>query len=625
MRDIDSILLKLKDSIENGSFDTIETDKIELKDLSSGEKWTELYKTICAFLNTKGGIVIIGINENTKNKKYKLTGYDSNNEHKLKDIVQKFHNENGLTLDLTDYIRPDSIEVNQFLDKQICLIFVEKLPDDLKYVYFEKIAYERRITGDHPIHKDKIIKQNELKEELRSSIELEFVPNSNLDDLDVDKLNEFIIRLNTDKRVETLKADIQSSIPFLTRKKMIRNLNPTLLGLLVCGKHIFDFIGGKCELDCYFESGKEIAADQKIYHDNVITLMENGWAYTFSKIGTGISAERGGKAIYEYPEEIIRETINNALAHRDYKSTRFSMIRIRNNEYIEIRNPGKFRQEQIFFSENPDKIRRIIPIPKAINSNLADILKAYKRWEGRGIGMASLTNFALNNFIDVPYYRIYNNEIGLFIPKGKVLDEKSILWLNSFKKYILQKTKGKELNEDQQTVLSYFYKSELLNNVEKYTVNLTPDNNHFETLGFLEKYGLVNKLEQSTIELQVYRIDPVLKILDFSREVRIIFGSHYDNLNVDYKEVLESIYQINKYGQDEGVSASLIGNHLYYRNNSSVNLDLKSFGNFKRKIRIIINNLEKAKLIVRKQQNKPDYKINEEFKRIPSIFDEVLN
>jgi len=46
-----------------------------------------------------------------------------------------------------------------------------------------------------------------------------------------------------------------------------------------------------------------------------------------------------------------------------------------NNEYLEIRNPGQFRQEQIFIAEKPIKIRRIIPIPKARNPNLADILK----------------------------------------------------------------------------------------------------------------------------------------------------------------------------------------------------------------------------------------------------------
>ncbi|MBI3233810.1 MAG: hypothetical protein HYZ42_07175 [Bacteroidetes bacterium] len=294
------------------------------------------------------------------------------------------------------------------------------------------------------------------------------------------------------------------------------------------------------------------------------------------------------------------------MAHRDYTSTRFSILRIRNNEYIEIRNPGKFRHEQILVAETPLNLRRIIPIPKAQNPNLADVLKAYKRWEGRGIGMASLTNFALNNIIDVPYYRLYSeNEIGLFIRKGKVLDDNCLSWLNSFDKYILHKCSGKELTIEQKTVLAYFYKSEMLNEVEKYTVNLTPDNNHFEAIKDLEHWGLISKLPQSTDVLKVYRIDPQLKRNDFSNELRTIFGGVYDSLSNDTKEVLESIYHHSEFNSYSEISASLIGNYLYFKKNSSSNVNIKDFGNFKRKVRNIINKLEKNGFI----------------KREPSIFD----
>src|SRR5690606_37400149 len=118
----------------------------------------------------------------------------------------------------------------------------------------------------------------------------------------------------------------------------------------------------KCELDSYYETGSSLANDNKNYKDNIIPLMESGWNFTFSKIGTGISVQQGGTVIYEYPEDVIRETINNALAHRDYKSDRFSILRVRNNEFIEIRNPGKFKQEQLLFDELPIRLRRIIPI-----------------------------------------------------------------------------------------------------------------------------------------------------------------------------------------------------------------------------------------------------------------------
>ncbi len=622
MREIDKTIGNIENHIINQTFEDVETDRFELKDLSQGADWKELHKSICAFLNTKGGIIIIGIKEDIKNKQFKFTGFQSGNEAKIKDIQEQFTDEEGRKIDLSEFIRLDLVEIKPFLTGQICILFIQKLPEDLKYVFYKGEAYERRLTGDHIITKEKIAKQKELKTDILHATELDVIEKTTIEDLDVDKLNDFIIRLNTDKKVETIKADIPSAMSFLSRKKMIRDNKPTLLGLLVCGNDLFDILGGKCELDAYFETGNTLANDQKVYKDNVIPLMENAWNFTFSKIGTGVSVQKGGTTVYEYPEEIIRETINNALAHRDYKSERFSILRIKNNDFIEIRNPGKFRQEQLLFSENPIKLRRIIPIPRAQNPNLADILKVYKRWEGRGIGMASLTNFALDNVIDVPYYRLYNeNEIGLYLQKGKVLDEKMISWLKSFNKYILQKTKGKELTEEQEIVLAYFYKSEMLNDLEKFTINLTPDNNHFKVINELESTGLILKLSQSTLEIQVYQIDPVLKKTDFNQELREIFGSAYDNLSNSLKEVLQAIYHHNQFSLLSEISANLIGNYIYFRKKSSFELNLKEFNNFKRKIRNDINKLENEELIVRKSLGKPNYIINTSFQRKPSIFD----
>ncbi|MBI3232931.1 MAG: ATP-binding protein [Bacteroidetes bacterium] len=273
MREIDKVLLQIEEHIRSGTYSHVETDKFELKDLSKGEKWKEFYKSVCAFLNTRGGIIVVGINEDVKNKRFSFTGFDSNTESKVKDLSSQFTNDEGKKIDLSAYIRPDLIELKPFLSGQICLLFIEKLPDDERYVFYEKVAYERRITGDHKVEADRISRQLELKQELKHATELDLIPKATLDDLDVDLLNEFIRLLNTDKKVENYKQDIQSAISFLTRKKMIREGIPTLLGMLVCGKHIFDYVAGKCELDAYFETGNSLANDQKTYKDNIIPLM----------------------------------------------------------------------------------------------------------------------------------------------------------------------------------------------------------------------------------------------------------------------------------------------------------------------------------------------------------------
>ncbi len=612
MRDIDTRLLQIEKHLQNSTYEPVETDKIELKDLSGGDDWKELYKTTCAFLNTRGGIIIIGIKEDPKNQCFKFTGFNPNNENKLKELPNLFTDDTKRPIDVSEFIRTDLIEIKPFLTGQICLLFVEKLPDELKYVLYKGEGYDRQLTGDHRVPPEKINRQKELKLELHNTKELQFVPNTTLNDLDIDKLNDYIIRLNKDLKVESLKPDIPSAISFLSRKMFIREQHhPTFLGMLVCGKHLYDFVKGRCQVDCYYDTGNEIANDKKVYKDNIIGLLESCIAFVFGKINTGISSERGGTTIYEYPERVIRETVNNALAHRDYNNDRFANLTIELNKHIEVRNPGRFREEQLLVRDGKIALRRIIPIPKAQNPNLADVLKSFDRWEGKGWGMAALTDFSLANEIDLPYYRLYpSNDIGLFIPKGKILDDEMIQWLDSFSKYIRQKTKGKTLNNEQKTVLSYFYKSELLNALERYTVNLTPDNNHFEVIKTLEDYGLVEKEPDSPSDVPIYFIDRTLTRTDFTDEINALFGSRYYDLSNEYKQILEAIYKHNKYSEVQEVSANLIGNYLYLKKFKRVN-DQNSYNNFKRKIRSTINKLEKGGFIRRKQAGKPNYELNE--------------
>ena len=154
MKQIDKILGTIENHIINSTFEKLENDKLEIKDNShDASKWNEVYKTACAFLNTHGGIIIIGIHEDEKNNRYTVTGFDLNNENKTKELGKNFKDENNKPLDLTSYI---SIETHLFFDKHILAIYVEQLPEEHKFVYYNSTAYERIITGDHKIDTRKI-------------------------------------------------------------------------------------------------------------------------------------------------------------------------------------------------------------------------------------------------------------------------------------------------------------------------------------------------------------------------------------------------------------------------------------------------------------------------------------
>lgn len=622
LRVVDKILLQVQDCIEKGVFKELETDKIELKDLSSGDDWKELHKTICAFLNTNGGIIIIGIKENNTKTAYSFTGFNSNNEAKLKELPKSFTSDNGQVVDLTEYVRPDLFEIHDFMSSRVCVLYIEKLPEDKKYVMYNGVAYERKLTGDHKISKPEVDKQKELRAELELARELRSVDNTSLDNLDVDKLNDYIQRLNQGMKVETLKADIPSAVSFLERKKFVLNSRPTLLGMLVCGSDLYDFVEGRCQVDGFVESPVDIAGNKKVFKDNIIPLLESSIGFVFTNISTGISSAKGGTTTFEYPERLIRETVNNALAHRDYSVNKFVNITISPGKHIEIRNPGKFRNEQILRIEGDIPVRRIIPIPKAQNPRLADVLKSFDRWEGKGWGMSSLTNFALDNQVDISYYILYaEQDIGLSITKGKVLDDEATWWLRSFGGYIFRKTNGRELSEEQQTVLSYFYKSERLNKIERFTIALTPDSNHFAVIAQLEQWGLIYKHPQSPTLYPVYLVDRTLTKFDFIDELRAIYGGAYDVLAPDYKDVLNVIYHFNEYGRNiKDINAAQVGDFLYFRKHQKI-FDVKGYNDYKRKVRNIINSLTKNEFLDKSIDSRPSYIINKQFKRTDSLFD----
>ncbi len=619
MSSIEKTLRILEDCVINQSYVDVETDRFELKNLSTSHNWTELYKTVCAFLNTNGGIIALGIKDkvNTKDKSkkhYEFNGFNYDNEAKLKEIYKKFTNVKGESLNLGSYF--PSPEIRSFHTGNIALVFVEKLSEEDKYVYFEGSAYKRVLTGDHVVSQDDIILRDELKQELINAQELAVVENASLGLLNIDKLNQYILKLNRGKLVETLKPDLEKALPFLNRKSFVREEKPTLLGMLVCGDYVEDYIQGKCEMDCYVDSPIAVAQNKQVLRDNIIALMEESIGFVYKNIQVGVSRKNGGTALPEYPESLIEETINNALAHRDYKSSRFGIIEIKPNESIMIQNPGTFRQKQLINVDTEQgKIRRIIPIQVARNPKLTDLLKSFDRWEGKGKGLASLTDACLENTIDLPYYTLMIDEIKLFIPKGKIYDDTMELWLNSFSGFIYKQYR-RNLSDEEKVIMSYFYKSEKQNRLGHYTVLLTSDNNHKNIIADLEDKGLLFKNAESPPLYPVYLVHRTLMKSDFEEDLQTVLGSSFSVLAADYRKVLVAIYRHNMYAQlEEVVSANSIGNFVYLQDFKIIQ-DVGHFESYKRKVRNIFNQLENKGFIIRKdgkrkeEGGKPDFKIN---------------
>jgi len=611
---VDQILSKLADLITQGRFVELETEGLEIKPVpADGGEWKERHKSVNAFLNTRGGILILGIKEEGSGaaRRYVLSEWRDHAEPNLKEFSRAFSDRKGVKLDLGDRFPP--MEIRTLLGKRVAVVYVDELPADQKFAFFQGSAYKRILTGDHKITDREVESQEEFKEEATHAKELQPVPDMTEADLDLTKLNQFIFQLNQPKPVETLKPDLASARAFLERRCFLKDGAVTILGALVCGSHPGDRLGFRSHVHGYVDVPQQIAQDKQDFVDNVLPLMESSLGYLLRNIQVGISAEGGGVAVPQYPEEVLRETVNNALAHRDYTVNKQVIIAIKPGIHIAIRNPGRFRQTLII--EDGDAsipVRRILPEAKPRNPKLADVLRVYRKWEGRGIGMATLVNLCLENRIDLPYYRIYTEEVCLHLCVGKLLDERMERFFDSFDGYLSEKLSGAEPSEEQKLVLAYLIKSEWRNEQLGYTILLTPDNNHFAALASLERARLISKHPLGTDAYPIYVADRIMMQKDYVEELRSLFGTAFDELDETSKGALGVVYRHNHFCKIRAVSAKQTAFSLWYERGGAAG-NIKEFDLFYRKVRTTFNKIEKGGF-VEKVEGTRGYTLREDYR-----------
>lgn len=610
---IEENLAKIEQSLQSQTFIDVEKSKIELKDLTTGNEWNSLKETICAFLNTEGGIVFCGIRE--RNKQYQLRQFDRKNESNIVDLQTKFFkNDNQVLLDLSSNILFDYYEINGI---EIVVIAVYPLSDDLKYVSYNGKYYERKLTQDREISISKLQRHREYKSELEYAKELTNIENAQLNDLSLDKINKYINLLNLEIRNETLKPSLIKAKEFLTKQYFVKDSCITTLGMLVCGIDPFYFLSERVEVNCYYDTSSDIGKDKKIFRNDIINLMEDTFRYIWGHIKVNRTIREGGKSEPEYPEKMIRETINNALAHRDYTINGFITVTVEPNKYIEIKNPGSFKEKmKLVNTETNIPIRRLIPgIPESKNPKLASVLKVFDKIESQGRGMASLVNAALDNFVDLPYYELRQGVICLKIPTGSLIDDAIESWLNGFNNYIVNKLKS-HLEFEHKSVLAYFYKSELLNRQRYFTILLTESNNHFAVMEQLREAGLIYEHTSSSEESVVYVLDRVLMKTHFRDELIFLIGEEYIHYDEVAKEILNITFLYTKYN-NQNMKASDIAPEVYRRLYGK-EINPKRYESLGRKVRSICNQLEAKDILIK--GDKSAYAFNFQYSKSENLF-----
>jgi predicted HTH transcriptional regulator len=612
---VSQLLSKIQRLIAEDRFVDLESEGLEIKPIPATDgEWKEIHKTTNAFLNTRGGILLLGVKEEGTGpaRRYVFRGYREDAEPQLKELYRQFNDLQGRPVTISPPV--PRMELRDFMNGRVAVVYVEELAADQKFIFLDGKAYRRDITGDHRLRQAEIDEQEEYKEDAWQARELRPMEGCKLENLSLDPLNDYIQRLNQPVKIETIKPSLEAALPFLTRKGFLREEKVTILGALVCGEHVGDLLGFRCHVHGYVDVPQVIAQDKQDLVNNIIPLMEGAIGYLLRNIQVGVSTEHGGDNLPQYPEELLRETVNNALAHRDYSINKQVILSIRPGEMITIQNPGRFRSHLLV--EHPEHdipLLRIIPEAKPRNPKLADVLRVFRKWEGKGIGMATLVNLCLDNRIDLPSYRLMTDEVRLTLRAGRLLDEFMKGHLSSLDGYIGGKTRGIALSHDQKTILAYLIKSEWAERSHHYTVLLTPDNNHFNELTYLESCGLIFRHPCGSPLHPVYVADRELVKTGYRDELLEIFGTGFAVLDEDSRLALNTVYRYEAFSSGRAATAKLAAYAIWNARHGS-RQDIKEFDKLYRSVRYRFNKLEETGMIQKTSDGK-GFRLNRLFSR----------
>ncbi len=348
----------LKDIIEKG-----ESVDLELK--RSFHSSQEIAKTICSFANTQGGVLILGVEDNKK-----ISGLCEDMDQLQKRIS-----------DANSTVHPKpimNIEIHEVEGKKVATLIVHRA-DSSVFHSFEGAIYVRIGTTTQKLE------GNSILEFLRNRQILLFDEGSdysaNVDSLDKNKIKEY---LEVRGQENYLKS--HSIEDFLLSKKFavaLPNLKIKNISILFFAKDpqsFFPYTQIKLVRFDGIEPVKVISYEEaKGSLPQTINQAINFVNRYISKEFVIKGIKR--KEIALLPEEAIRESIINSVAHRDYFNKNEIQISIFDDR-VEITNPGGLPEGM------EKELLGILSVQR--NPLIYQMLKDYGFMEGIGSGIAKI-------------------------------------------------------------------------------------------------------------------------------------------------------------------------------------------------------------------------------------------
>ncbi len=350
-------------------YEQIENSNIDFKEKVELNKPKSWLKSVSAFANTNGGILLFGVRDEDR----KPIGLKNiiNDSEKVSELI------NSKIIPLPRY------ELNTFTDNNMNFIEI-KVGDGPRTPYYyendgRKEAYIR--SGNQSVPAPKHILDNLILKGQNTTFD-ELPSKYDITDVSFTLLNASLKR-ETGKEININKDYL--SLELITKNKKITNA-----GLLLSDQGVLN----QSKIFCTRWKGlfkgtiDGDALNDKEYSGSIISLLEN--AENFIKNNSNTSWKIIGMKRVEYndyPTEAVREAIVNAIIHRDYQIIGSEIHIDMFDDRVEITSPGGMLDGNMI--QNMD-ITKIASIRR--NKIISDIFNRLHFMDRRGSGLIRILN-----------------------------------------------------------------------------------------------------------------------------------------------------------------------------------------------------------------------------------------
>lgn len=372
-----------------------ESQDLEFKrELPNKDK--KVMKTVVAFANGSGGRIIFGVENETLN----IVGVEDSARARMQDMLTNMISDTCAPQIIPSYswytVRGKSVLVLNVPISPQCPYYI-KSEGPVKGVYI-RVGATTRVAGAEQVLELQLRGQNRSYDEIVEQA----VPCATADE--ISKLCTEIAEYNGEPEKP---VGINQLISWKLLKRQDDKLLPTNAFRLLTGSSIY-FSGIQCAV---FQGTEKVDfLDRKEFRGPVYEQLENAQHFLMQYLRCPAEiSELRRKDVYELPIIALRETLANAIIHRNYLIPTYIQVSVFDDR-VEIMSPGEL-YDNMTIEEMMSGVSRLR------NKLLADVFHRMKIVERWGTGIWRVRTACENAQVALPVYTLIGNSFKVTFPR----------------------------------------------------------------------------------------------------------------------------------------------------------------------------------------------------------------